>query len=237
MKIRVPLLFLFLAIALPLALLAAGDKPPITPAPAATPDPSAPSSALVTPRPKVTPATTPKMYPLRRLLESVGLRKRSAGGTQTGFKGLEFGLVVDPPQVRIGDTKALKVTITLINRGRKMAQLDFPSSQRFEVLVKTKEGKTIEQWSEDQAFNAEPAMVTINPEERLEYTVSVATRDMVVGQTYTIEAFFPNFEQLRKSVTVAAVVPPPKATPAGGKAPDATSVSSSTPKAGGKGKK
>ena len=127
------------------------------------------------------------------------------GTTATGFKGLDIGLQVDPPQVRVGEVKQLKVTVTLINRGKKLVQLNFPSSQRIEVLVKTKDGKQIEQWSEDQAFNAEPAMVTINPDERLEYMVNVATRDMVVGQTYTVEAFFPNFEQLRKSLTVAAV--------------------------------
>jgi hypothetical protein len=58
-------------------------------------------------------------------------------------------------------------------------------------------------------------MVTINPNERLEYLVSIATRDMKVGDTYSVEAYFPNFEQLRKSVSVSAInTPPPTATPA-----------------------
>jgi len=117
--------------------------------------------------------------------------------------------------------------VTLANRGKKIAQLEFPTSQRIEVLVKSKEGKTIEQWSEDQAFNDEPTMVTINPGERLEYAVNVATRDMVADQTYTVEAFFPNFDQLRKSITVAAVANPPPSTPA----PEVAKSATATPEA------
>ena len=85
-----------------------------------------------------------------------------------------------------------------------MAQLEFPTSQRVEVLLKSKEGKTIEQWSQDQAFNNEPTLVTINPRERLEYSVNVATRDMVAGETYTVEGFFPNFDALRKTHPIKA---------------------------------
>ena len=50
----------------------------------------------------------------------------------------------------------------------------------------------------------EPSIVTINPNERLEYLVNVSTRDMVAGETYNVEGFFPNFEHLRKTITVTA---------------------------------
>jgi len=74
-------------------------------------------------------------------------------------------------------------------------------------------------------------MVTINPNERLEYVVSLATRDMVAGETYTVEAFFPNFDQLRKGITVAAVssTPSPGATPAGGTPGQGTPAPPTTP--------
>jgi hypothetical protein len=49
---------------------------------------------------------------------------------------------------------------------------------------------------------------------------------MVAGETYTVEAFFPNFDQLRKSVTVDAVTPAPKAAKA---APGATPGASPVP--------
>ncbi|MEI9896666.1 MAG: BsuPI-related putative proteinase inhibitor [Chthoniobacter sp.] len=175
MKFRAPILLLTMA--LPLALFAAEEAP------------------KATPRPTI----------LKRWMKTLGMAKDPTNTTATGFKGLEIGLQVDPAQVKVGDAKQIKATVTLANRSNKIAQLEFPTSQRIEVLVKSKEGKTIEQWSEDQAFSNEPTMVTINPNERLEYVVSVATRDMVADQTYTVEAFFPNFEQLRKSTTVAAV--------------------------------
>ncbi|MEP6669996.1 MAG: BsuPI-related putative proteinase inhibitor [Chthoniobacter sp.] len=192
MKFRAPILLLTMA--LPLALFAAEE------APKATPKPSL----------------------LKRMMKTVGLAKDPTTTTATGFKGLEIGLAVDPAQVKVGEVKQIKATVTLANHSKKIAQLEFPTTQRIEILVKSKEGKTIEQWSEDQAFSNEPTMVTINPNERLEYAVSVATRDMVADQTYTVEAFFPNFDQLRKSITVAAVganapaVTPPGATPAPG---------------------
>jgi hypothetical protein len=161
------------------------------------------------------PLATPKPTILKRMLKAVGISKPDKNMTATGFKGLEMGLRADPAQVKVGEVRQIKVTVTLINRGKKSAQLEFPTSQRIEVLVKSKEGKTIEQWSEDQAFTNEPTMVVINPDERLEYTVNVATRDMAAGQTYTIEAFLPNFDQLRKAITIAAVSDLPHATPAG----------------------
>jgi hypothetical protein len=201
MKFRAPIFLL--AMALPFALLAAEEKP----------------------------ATTPKPTILKRWMKTLGLRKDPTTTTATGFKGLEIGLKVEPPQINVAEVKQVKVTVTLINRGKKLAELDFPSSQRIEVLVKAKDGKTIEQWSEDQAFASEPSMVAINPDERLEYIVSVATRDMKVGESYTVEAFFPNFEQLRKTVNVAAISPPPvsAATPPPTKTPAGTDLSPFTP--------
>jgi hypothetical protein len=91
----------------------------------------------------------------------------------------------------------------LKNRSKKFVQMQFPTSQRIEVLVRTTDGKLVEQWSQDQSFANEPTLVVINPRERLEYTASVATRDMTAGRTYIVEAFFPNYEPLRvqKAVT------------------------------------
>jgi hypothetical protein len=192
MKFRAPIFLLTMA--LPLALVAAEE----------------PSAA------------TPKPAILKRWLNALGMSKPPAHMTATGFKGLDLGLQADPAPVKVPEIKQLKVTVTLANRSKKIAQLEFPTSQRIEVLVKSKEGKTIEQWSEDQAFNSEPTIVAINPDERLEYAVNVSTRDMVPGQTYTIEAFFPNFEQLRKAITVAAVSDGPgAATPGPGATPGA----------------
>lgn len=148
--------------------------------------------------------TAPPKKSLWNRLNPFGGKEKGSKDKTTNFKQLEMGLLVDPNPVKLADNRLIKVTLTLTNRGGKMAQLEFPTSQRVEVLLKGKGGQTIEQWSQDQAFDNEPTLVTINPKERLEYTVSVATREMVDGETYTVEAFFPNFEALRKTQSITA---------------------------------
>lgn len=122
-------------------------------------------------------------------------------GSQSGkeWKQLVPTIAIDPLPLKLSDVRTIKVTLLLANHGKKLAQLDFPTTQRIEVLVKDATGKRIEQWSEDQAFQNEPSLVAINPAERIEYTATVATRELKAGQTYTVEGFFPNFDQLRAS--------------------------------------
>jgi hypothetical protein len=170
-------LFCLLALAVPMSLLAAEEAP----------------------------TSAPKPSLLNRLLHPFGGSKgKETKDKATGFKQLEMGVLVDPNPVKLSDNRQIKVTLRLTNRGGKLVQLEFPTSQRVEVLLKSKDGKTIEQWSQDQAFNNDPTLVAINPNERLEYSVNVATRDMVAGETYTVEGFFPNFDALRKTVSVTA---------------------------------
>lgn len=129
-------------------------------------------------------------------------------GSQSGkeWKQLVPSISIDPNPVKLSEVRTIKVTLLLANHGKKLAQLDFPTTQRIEVLVKDATGKLIEQWSEDHAFENEPTLVAINPAERLEYAATIATRDLQAGQAYTIEGFFPNFDQLR---AIAKITPLP----------------------------
>lgn len=115
---------------------------------------------------------------------------------------LVVSITIAPQPLKLADARTFKVTLQLTNKGRKLVQLDFPTTQRIEVLVKDAAGRRVEQWSEDQAFQNEPTLVTINAGERLEYVANVATRDLKVGETYTVEAFFPNYEKLRATKTI-----------------------------------
>ena len=153
------------------------------------------------------PPAPPKPGLMHRLLHPFG------GGSSApapklkdvNFKSLEMGLTVEPAAPRLSEDHAVKVSVTLANKGKKLVQLAFPTTQRIEVLVKNRAGKMVVHWSEDQAFTSEPTLVAINPGERLEYTATVSTRDLVAGETYTIEAFFPNFEPLRQTHGLAPV--------------------------------
>jgi hypothetical protein len=127
--------------------------------------------------------------------------KRQARGDAKA-KDLALAMTLEPQPLKLSEAREMRVTLQLTNKSRRFVQLEFPTSQRVEVLVRNKTGRLVEQWSEDQRFTGEPTVVTINPGERLEYTATVATRDLAAGQTYTVEGFFPNFEALRTQKTL-----------------------------------
>jgi intracellular proteinase inhibitor BsuPI len=118
------------------------------------------------------------------------------------WKRLIMTMNVEPLPLKLGETRQMKVTLQLTSKSKRLVQLEFPTTQRIEVLVRNQAGKMVEQWSEDQAFANEPTLVTINPGERLEYSVHIATRDMAAGQAHTIIGYFPNFEQLKATKVI-----------------------------------
>ena len=110
---------------------------------------------------------------------------------------IELKLDLSPSPVQLSANREIKVIVSLFNRSKKYVHLDFPTSQRIEILVRDASGKVVNTWSEDQSFTNDPAAVTVNPGERLEYTASVATREMTAGQPYVIEASFPSYGELK----------------------------------------
>ncbi len=145
------------------------------------------------------PAAEKKPGIVSRVLHPFGGSKDSASKSNGRLiADLKFA----PVPLKLSETNRLKVTLTLINHGKKLAPLEFPTSQRIEVLIKNNFGKTIEKWSDDQPFTNDPTVVAINPGERAEYTVEVATREMAAGQSYTVEGFFPAYNTLRAEKTL-----------------------------------
>jgi hypothetical protein len=155
-----------------------------------------------------TPTPTPKPSILNRLLHPFGGPQKKETATDvkgtdvkgTHFKHLSMNMTVEPNTLRLSEAHELKAKVTLSNHGAQLVQMDFPTSQRIEVVIKTRAGKLVEQWSEDQAFQNEPSLVTINPDERVEYVATMATRDLVAGESYILEAFFPNYDTMRVQV-------------------------------------
>ena len=142
---------------------------------------------------------------VKRLWQKVPLPK--FGGAKkpaATWNDLRLDLVFNPPAVKLPETRRIEVTMQLTNGGKKLVQLEFPTSQRIDVLVKNAAGRVIERWSDDQAITPEPTVVTINPGERLEYTAAIATREMTAGQRYTVEGIFPRYAELR---VVKAITP------------------------------
>jgi len=110
---------------------------------------------------------------------------------------IELKLDLTPPTISLSQVHEVQVSLSLFNRSKKYVDLNFPTSQRIEILILDASGKVVNTWSEDQSFTNDPASVTVNPNERLQYNASVATREMNAGQPYIIQASFPNYPDLK----------------------------------------
>ena len=118
-------------------------------------------------------------------------------------KDLTLSMELAPLPLDLSESRQLKVTLSLLNHSKRYVHLEFPTTQRIEILIRDNaRNKLVTQWSEDQAFSNEPAYVTINPGERVEYHAAVSTRDLAAGHAYTVEAFFPNFDKLTIQQTI-----------------------------------
>ncbi len=175
---------------------------PATPAPGA-----GEHHKKATPTPK--PGAPPHPGLFNRIFHTLHLsedkeaeKKKAEEKPAATWSHLALLMTIEPQPLKLPETRQMKVTLKLENRSKKLVQLEFPTTQRIEVLVKNQEGKMVEHWSEDQAFSNDPGTVAINPGERVEYSASVATRDLSPGNTYTVEAFFPNYEALHAAKTI-----------------------------------
>lgn len=91
----------------------------------------------------------------------------------------------------------MQTTVRLRNVSSRFIHLEFATTQRFEILVHDKAGRLLVQWSEDQAFEAVPGHLGINPGESVEYHADIATRDFQPGKRYTTTVSFLNHDELK----------------------------------------
>jgi hypothetical protein len=122
-------------------------------------------------------------------------------------------LTVEPAQFSLDDRREITVTFRVENKTSKLLKLDFPTSQRIEILVRDSNGKVIDKWSDDRAFLDVSGVVMINPDENIEYEEKVSTRDMQPGTTYTIEASLANNPEFTKTATITPSGKPRAAQP------------------------
>lgn len=145
--------------------------------------------------------STARLNPLKSSLKPREMKQ----ARPLNLKSLVVTLSVEPPAPKLAEVRQMTVTMRLVNRGKKLIRLDFPTTQRIDVVVKNTAGKAIEHWSDDRRFENQPGLVTINPGERLEYQALVATREMTAGETFTVEAWFPAYDSLNASAPVTPV--------------------------------
>jgi len=149
------------------------------------------------------PSPTPRPGIFHRMINVFHKEKKDKPDDEKKkSKTLDLTMELSPQPLKLSQSHEIQVTLRLTNNTGKLAQLDFPTTQRIEVLLRNETGKLVTQWSENQSFDNDPGYVTINPREHVEYTVTISGRDMAGGRTYTIEGFFPNYDKLRVSKTV-----------------------------------
>lgn len=140
----------------------------------------------------------------KRVLQTLHMAPRETAGkkAEVNARKLALSMEISPQPLKLSEARQMKIAISLTNRSGKYVHLEFPTTQRIELLVRDRAEKLLTQWSEDQSFANEPAYVTINPGERIEYNATLATRDLSAGQEYLVEGFFPNFTDLRIQKTI-----------------------------------
>ena len=141
------------------------------------------------------------------------VNKTNPFGPITGpvFYGLEMRVRVSPDVVRLSDARSLEVHLQLINRSKKEANLVFNDSRKYDFILRDIGGKKLAQWSDDQPVNQTESYVIINPGERAEFVGSVSTRDMVAGQTYTLEALVVGYDRMRQTIQLTPAIERPAA--------------------------
>jgi hypothetical protein len=112
-------------------------------------------------------------------------------------------LEIDPERFPLKDRREVNVTYTIRNNTKKISRLEYPTSQRIDILTYDAKGAVIDKWSDDRAFQPEEGIVVINPKERIEYQEKIPTREMKPGETCRVEAFTTSSEKFQSEQLVS----------------------------------
>lgn len=120
-------------------------------------------------------------------------------------RGLKMEMTLSPLPVKLSEVRRIEVVVRITNRTRRIIQLEFPTQQRLEIVLKDDSGRVVTQWSEDQYFAQSRSYLTINPREHVDYSEKMPTRDLVANRSYTLEAFLPGYAELAVRETFVPV--------------------------------
>ena len=113
------------------------------------------------------------------------------------LRGLTVDLQITPQTIKLSEVRQLGIKLTLANVSKRPVTLDFPTNQRIEIYLMNSEGGILTKWSDNHAIAEKPATILINPQERIEYNETIATRDLTPNKVFIAEVFFPQYPELR----------------------------------------
>jgi intracellular proteinase inhibitor BsuPI len=113
------------------------------------------------------------------------------------LRGLSLELQLSPQTVKLSEVRQLGIKVTLANLSKRPVALDFPSNQRIEIYLMDSAGNILTKWSDNHAIVEKPVTILINPQERVEYNETIATRELTPNKVFIAEVFFPQYPELR----------------------------------------
>jgi Intracellular proteinase inhibitor len=113
------------------------------------------------------------------------------------LRGLTVDLQITPQTIKLSEVRQLGIKLTLANVSKRPVTLDFPTNQRIEIYLMNSEGNILTKWSDNHAIAEKPVTILINPQERIEYNETIATRDLTPNKVFIAEVFFPQYPELR----------------------------------------
>ncbi|MGI8890719.1 MAG: BsuPI-related putative proteinase inhibitor [Chthoniobacterales bacterium] len=151
----------------------------------------------------VAPAEEKRSW-LSRIFHPFGSSEKIPEYKNSKLRGLSLTVELPESSISLSEVRQLPVHVILENRGDRAIELTFPSDQRIEILLHDSAGQVVTRWSENRAFADQPGNLLINPKEHVEYSETIATRELVPGKVFTVEVMVPAYPELdaqRKSIT------------------------------------
>jgi hypothetical protein len=112
-------------------------------------------------------------------------------------RGLALDLQITPQTVKLSEVRQLGVKATLANLSKRPVALDFPTNQRIEIYLMDSAGHILAKWSDNHAITEKPGTILVNPQERIEYSETISTRELTPNKVFIAEVFFPQYPELR----------------------------------------
>jgi hypothetical protein len=113
------------------------------------------------------------------------------------LRGLALDLQITPQTVKLSEVRQLGIKVTLANLSKRPVPLDFPTNQRIEIYLMNSAGDILAKWSDNHAIADKPATILVNPQERIEYSETISTRELTPNKVFIAEVFFPQYPELR----------------------------------------
>ena len=112
------------------------------------------------------------------------------------LRGLALAVEIPQEPVKLSEVRQLPVHVILTNRGDRAVELNFPNEQRIEILLHDSSGHVVTRWSDNRAFEEQAGTLLINPGEHVEYSETIATRELTPGKVFTVEVTVPAYPEL-----------------------------------------